>query len=234
MSRKAKKPFPLNAGCALLLVASISVSAESSELSAGTLDLSGLSSEDRGRANVLICLVECARDSSLDMRYQRTRYDLYYETESGFTLSDPTDPDSEVVTCSEMSCEPPPRASAIRSICWSRINRFNDYGSCAWKCTSLGTMYDDELFENEPFATYKQDATNNIQNLCEHINAKPFSDYESTCPQIAFTSGDPVDCSALSDILESDRATTPRFRGVNLDTSVPMPIAPAGPKVRSQ
>ena len=234
MIRKVKKPFPLNAGCALLLVASISVSAESSELSAGSVDLSGLSSEDQGRASVLICLAECARDRSLDTRYQAARYDRYYATESGLVLSDPADPDSEVVACREISCEPPERMAVIGSICASRINRFNDYGSCAFKCTSLGTMYDDELFENEPFATYKQDATNNIQNLCEHINAKPFSDYESTCPQIAFTSGDPVDCSALSDILESDRATTPRFRGVNLDTSVPMPIAPAGPKVRSQ
>ena len=166
---------------------------------------------------MLVCLVECDRDDSLDARYERGRYDVYYETESGFVLSDPTDPDSDVVGCSEISCEPAARAAAIRSICLARYERFNDYTRCALKCTSLGRIYDETLFDDVPFSTYKTSTTDRINGLCERVNGSPFRTYDSSCPAILFVDGEPLDCSELNDVLESqtDRSMRPRSDNLN-------------------
>ena len=187
------------------------------------VDLSGLSGEDQGQANVVTCLVECGRDATIDARYERERYDRYYETESGFVLSDPSDPNSDVVGCSEISCEPPSRAAAVRSICLSRIDRFENYANCAQKCTSIGRIYSESLFEDEPFTTYLQNATDNIVGLCERVNNSPFSDYESTCPEISFVDGEAIDCSTLNSLLEDDTDMASQSRGVNAEESSVQP-----------
>ena len=70
------------------------ISAEPTNSTRPAIDLSGLSGEDQGQANVTACLVECNRDETLDVRYERVRYDHYYVTKGGFVLSDSTDPDS--------------------------------------------------------------------------------------------------------------------------------------------
>lgn len=203
---------------AFLIVATATSSiADSSSTTQNSLDFSGLSNLDQGKANVLVCLVECDRDDSLDARYERARYDVYYETESGFVLSDPTDPDSDVVGCSEISCEPPSRAAAIRSICLARHERFNDYTRCALKCTSIGRMYDDTLFDDVPFSTYKTNVAEDINQLCERFNSSPFGDYDSSCPAIAFVDGEPLDCSLFDDVLESRSDSSIRPRGVHLN-----------------
>ena len=201
----------------LIIASAVSSVADSSSSTQNSLDLSGLSNLDQGKANVLVCLVECERDDSLDARYERGRYDVYYETESGFVLSDPTDPDSDVVGCSEISCEPPPRAAAIRSICLARYERFRDYTRCALKCTSLGRMYDETLFDDVPLSTYKTNVADGINQLCERFNNSPFGDYDSSCPAIAFVDGEPQDCSELNDVLESQSDNSIRPRGVNLN-----------------
>ena len=212
---KAKWAAPVTA--AFLVLISTFVLAEPSELRQSNIDLSGLSGEDQGQANVIACLVECNRDGTLDARYERVRYDHYYETESGFVLSDPTDPDSEVVSCTEITCEPPPRASAIRSICLARIGRFENYANCAQKCTLVGRIYSETLFDDEPFSTYIRNATNNIVSLCERVNNSPFTDYDSTCPEISFDDGEAIDCTALSDILEDEADISAQNRKMNLD-----------------
>lgn len=205
------------ASAALIVATAASSVADSSSSTQNSLDLSGLEKLDQGKANVLFCLAECRRDSSLDARYERARYDVYYETESGFVLSDPTDPDSDVVGCSEISCEPSPRAAAIRSICLARLDRLNDYANCALKCTSLGRMYDETLFDDALFSSYKTTATNHNKRLCERFNGSPFGDYDSSCPVISFVDGEPLDCSILDDFLESPTDTSLRPRGFNLN-----------------
>lgn len=204
----------------LIVATAVSSGADSSSRTQNSLDLSGLSNLDQGKANVLVCLVECDRDDSLDARYERAQYDIYYETESGFVLSDPTDPDSDVIGCSEISCEPPPRAAAIRSICLARYERFYDYRSCALKCTSLGRMYEETLFDDVPFSTYKANVADGINQLCARVNDSPFGDYDSSCPAISLVDGEPLGCSGTNDVLESRSDSSIRPRGVHLNEVV--------------
>ena len=193
----------------MTLLAPTTILAQSESSSQGSVDLSELSKSEQGRANTLNCLVDCQRDNNLDSRYAQTRYDRYYETEGGVVLSDPDDEDSEVVACSEISCEPPARKAAVAAICLSRIERFDDYTNCALKCTSMGRLYDDTLFDDEPFSLYKANFTDEILRLCGRVNDRPFSDYGSTCPEIALASKEPLACSAYNDLLESTASVAP-------------------------
>ena len=84
-------------------------------------------------------------------------------------------------------------------------------------CTSLGRIYDETLFDDVPFSSYKENATDHINQLCERVNSSPFGDYDSSCPAISFVDPEPLDCSELNDVLESQSDRSIRSRGVNLN-----------------
>ena len=202
-----------------LLIANTFILGQSEGFSQGSVDLSELSKSEQGQANTLNCLVDCQRMNNLDARYAQARYDRYYDTLRGLVLSDPTDEDSELELCSEISCEPPARRAAVGAICLARIERLDDYTNCALKCTSMGRLYDDTLFDDEPFSSYKENVTNELVRLCGRVNAKPFSDYDSTCPEIALVSQEPLTCSAYNDVLEAAASAAPTPSGYMLEDS---------------
>ena len=201
------------------MIVNSSVFADSPDFSESAMDLSRLANNEQGQANVLICIVQCERNEVLDARYERTRYDQYYSTETGFVLSDPTDPDSELIACGEISCEPPERRAAIGSICSARHAKLNDYARCVLQCTSIGELYDEEMFDNEPFSTYRQNMVEYVQHLCERVNDKPFIDYDSSCPEILFVDQEPINCAALNNLLDGETSDLVQPKPLNLNES---------------
>ena len=201
----------------LIIASAVSSVADSSSSTQNSLDLSGLSNLDQVKANVLVCLVECERDDSLDARDERGRYDVYYETDPGFVLSDRLirSPMSSSVVKSRVKHRQELRL--YDRYAWRGTKRFRDYTRCALKCTSLGRMYDETLFDDVPFSTYKTNVADGINQLCERFNSSPFGEYDSSCPAIAFVDGEPMDCSELNDVLESQSDSSIRPRGVNLN-----------------
>ena len=66
-----------------------------------------------------------------------------------------------------------------------------------------------QVIDNEPFSSYKEHVTNEILSLCGRVNVKPFTDYGSTCLEIAVVSEEPLTCSAYKEVLESTSIATP-------------------------
>ena len=153
------------------------------------LDLSRLDKSEQGEANAHICLATCGRNSSLDERYERSRYDQYYAS-----APNPDEPD-----CVEISCVSSERAADIRSICRARLDNLSDDVDCVLKCWAIGETYSASTFDDNLFKTSTQ---NRLVRLCNRFNSTPFADFEDTCPEIFNADG--LNCSIYSSVLESD------------------------------
>lgn len=164
----------------------IAVVASSDDTESVSLDLSRLTKSEQASANAHICLAGCDRNSSLDRRFERSRYDQYYDSDIN-----PNDPD-----CVELTCLSSERRADVGAICRARADTLFDDVNCVLKCRAIGAIYDTS-FEDNLFKAISQDR---LVGACNRLNASPFSDSDDTCPDAL--GGNALDCSVYRDILE--------------------------------